>query len=162
MHTIGASILFMSLCVGCSDPTGRMSVASGPAAIGAQETAVQERFVSPALGVALDYPRGWTVSQEPLGATFRSPEGTLIRLARMESDPPGEDLAEPLPNVRCSLSTNAHGIALRVCVDTIARSDSGQFTVTAPDGTARRLVLTGPHISFAVFSAMVASVRLAS
>jgi hypothetical protein len=162
MHTTGASMLLLTHCIGCSDPTGGMSVASGPAAIGAQETAAQERFVSPALGVALDYPRGWTVSPDQLGATFLSPEGTLIRLARMEGDPPGEDFAERLPNVRCSLSTNAHGIALRVCVDTIARSDSAQFTVTARGGTARHFTLTGPHTRVDVFSAMVASVRRAS
>jgi hypothetical protein len=161
MHTTG-SMLLMIVCVGCSDPTGGLSVVSGPAAIGAQETAAQVAFVSPALGVALDYPRGWTVLQDPLGATFLSPESTSIRLARVEGDLPGEDLVDPLPNVRCSLSTNAHGIAVRVCLDTIARSDNAQFTVTAPGGTARRFTLSGPHTRVDVFSAMVASLRHAS
>ena len=125
----------------------------------------RQTFVSSKLGMAVDYPEGWTAAEQPSGATFKSPEGMLVQLTRIEpqasGDEPGDDMPERLPNTRCSTSTNAHGISALVCLDTISRTYSAEFALKPPDGTASRRfsLAAGLRVGYPIFSAMLASIR---
>jgi hypothetical protein len=142
-------------------------------AVGLTETAAargeggQRAFVSPSLGVALDYPDSWTAVEQGLDVTFKSPEGMVVHLTRIEQAAPGEkpgsDMPERLPNTRCSTSTNAYGVAALVCLDTISRTYTAGFALKPRgDDASRRFSLSaGLRVGYPIFGAMLASIRRA-
>lgn len=125
----------------------------------------QRAFVSSRLGVALDYPEGWTPVEQASDVTFKSPEGTVVHLTRIEpgasGEQPGNDMPERLPNTRCSTSANAHGVTALVCLDTISRTYTAGFALKprGEDAPRRFSLSAGLRVSYPIFSAMLASIR---
>ena len=162
MSIMVSAVWALALGVGLAESETRWQ-AQEPA--GKAAPAGYQTFVSSRLGVAVDYPEGWTASEQPSGATFKSPEGMPVHLMPIEQetagDQPGNDMPEWLPNTRCSTSTNAHGITALVCLDTISRTYTAGFAVKPPgEGASRRFSLSaGLRVGHAIFSAMLASIR---
>jgi hypothetical protein len=115
------------------------------------------------LQVALDYPPDWSVREQAAGVSFTSPQGAEILLTPVETGglSPEDYLTETqLPNTRCTSDTNAHGVAGRVCFDTISFSYTA-FLILKPAGDAERLLSlsTRSRESLQVFNTMIASAR---
>jgi hypothetical protein len=115
--------------------------------------------------VEIAYPGDWTVSQAGEAVEFRGPGGQAIALSRVDT---GSLTAEQylgnadMPNVRCRPGTTAAGLALRTCLDTIARSQIAYITVQPVAGGAPELMAltTGLRTNEpAVFGQMIDSVR---
>ncbi len=159
------------LALGVSHPA-RPTLApgqSGAPKAGAETDQIERTtFVSRELGISFERPADWTVGAQPSGVTLTSPQGVAIQLllvATGESAAAGEagsdDLASDrrLPNTRCSAATNAHGVEIRTCFDTISRSYTGDFTLGS-EGSARRFSLwMARRLDVRVFKAVLASVR---
>src|SRR5664279_586324 len=81
-----------------------------------------QTYTSPALGVALDYPKDWTVAEKGAWASFTSPQGVTIVLEgdqiRPTASPAGLD---------CSEVINANGQAAETCFDAAASRYSALF-----------------------------------
>ncbi len=163
MLTLISTTVVLALAAG-SEGT-RPGPAKGPAGPAKDEVG-RVTFVSRSLGVALDHPSDWTVSEQASEAIFRSPQGVVIRLAQIASASSSAAVAasddaslEGLPNTRCSSLTNTHGVEFRTCLDTISRSYTSEF-VLGSEGSARRLSLSmARRLDLQVFNALVASVR---
>jgi hypothetical protein len=115
------------------------------------------------LQVALDYPPDWSVREQAAGVTFTSPQGVEILLAPVDTGgiAPQDYLDETLlPNMRCTSDTNAHGVAVRICLDTISFSYTASLTLKASGGAGRLLSLsTRARANPQVFNTMTASAR---
>jgi hypothetical protein len=95
--------------------------------------------------------------------TFSSPPGGGVQLTRVDTQglPPETFLAETqLPNTRCSAATNAYDVAVRTCLDTLARTQIAYFILQPAQGPPQLLALTllkgGDR---QVFQRMIASIR---
>ena len=123
-------------------------------------------FVSANLVVAVDYPPDWSVSEQAVGVTFASPHGAMIQLTLIDTGglSPEDFLSEnPLPNTRCSSSTNTYGVTARTCFDTVSFSYVADLVVKPPFGSTRLLSLAmHGRDGLRVFNAMIASVRFVS
>jgi len=113
--------------------------------------------------VALEYPPDWSVRDQAVGVTLTSPQGAGILLAPVETGglAPQAYLDETLlPNTRCTSETNAHGVAMRICFDTISLSYT-TYMILKPTGGAERLLTlslqTRTHLQ--VFNMLMASMR---
>jgi len=118
------------------------------------------RYVSRALPVSLEYPSDWTLKEEDSAISFLSPKGGAILL---EVDGPAERSPEEsdLPNQRCSLRTNPHGVRARVCLDTLSMTWYAIFSLESRDGRSRQLTLATRGKGVAqVFDHMVDSLQL--
>jgi hypothetical protein len=163
MLTLVSTSVLLALAAGSGGT--RPGQAKGPAGPAKSEDG-RVTFVSRSLGVALDHPSDWTVSEQASVATFRSPQGITIRLAEIaNASSPAAEAArddaslERLPNTRCSSLSNAHGVEFRTCLDTISRSYTSEF-VLGSEGSARRLSLSmARRLDMQVFNALIASVR---
>lgn len=113
--------------------------------------------------IALDYPPDWSVLEQAARVTFTSPQGIEILLAAVETGglAPQDYLDETLlPNTRCTSGTNAHGVAVRNCFDTISFSYTAFLTLKPASGTERLLSLsTRARANLQVFNTMTASAR---
>ena len=112
--------------------------------------------------VAVDYPPEWSVREQAAGVVFTSPQGAQILLAAVETGglAPQDYLDETLlPNTRCTSGTNAHGVAVRACFDTISFSYT-TYLILKPAGAERLLSLsTGARATLQMFNTMTASAR---
>jgi hypothetical protein len=119
-------------------------------------------YVNSQWQVAVDYPPEWSVRDQVAGVVFTSPQGAQILLAAVDTGglTPQDYLDETLlPNTRCTSGTNAHGVAVRACFDTISFSYT-TFLILKPSGAGRLLSLsTGARASLEVFNTMTASAR---
>jgi hypothetical protein len=120
-------------------------------------------FTSTKLQAVVEFPPGWTAREDSLGVSFTSPAGAAIVLARVDtSGASAEDfLSETLlPNTRCSSSINAHGLSVRSCLDTIARSHFAYLFIKPAGGSERLWSLsTGSREPLDVFNAMIETVH---
>ena len=118
-------------------------------------------FVRKDWHVAIDYPPDWLVGEQESTVTFTSPQGATIAVGLLDSgnDTSGDEMRAL--NVYCSTSTNAFGIEMRTCLDTMSFTHMTDFSVSAPDGVARRFSVLMNGRNPAVFEAMLASVRAA-
>jgi hypothetical protein len=122
-------------------------------------------FTSAKLQAALEYPPDWIAREDSAGVTFTSPAGTAIVLAGVNTSgaSPADFLSETeLPNTRCSSSTNAHGLTVLSCLDTIARSHFA-YLFLKPAGASVRLwsLSTGSRGTLDVFNTMIETVHSA-
>ncbi|MEP7199366.1 MAG: hypothetical protein ABI874_06065 [Chloroflexota bacterium] len=96
---------------------------------------------------------------------FTAPNGVVTNLTRVDTGgvEPNEFINETLlPNTRCLPSGNAHGLAVRMCTDTIAFAQIANIVVKSADGATQLLALTTrSRGDVVIFRAMVESVRLA-
>ena len=122
-----------------------------------------QTFVSARWHVAVAYAPTWSVDERPEGVSFNSPPDGLVQLAPVATGAlsPEEYLSqEDLPNMRCSTSANASGLAVRVCFDSVAGSHTAEFIMTSPGGQQDLLTLAmAKRGDLPVFNAMVASLR---
>lgn len=122
-------------------------------------TAGWKTYTNSTLGIALDYPPDWSVTEQSDGATFTSPQGTTILLKASKADTSSNEFK--VGNQHCTSRTNAHGLAAEICGDTIAVNYSATFTIKAKDGSTQLLsISTSTHETGTVFEAMFNSVRL--
>lgn len=121
-------------------------------------------FIRKEWNLAMNYPSDWSVREQPNLVRFRSPQGSTIQMELTEADSSISDAEQrDLPNTRCTLNTNAHGVILRNCLDTISRSYHAIFSLKASSGVPQVFSLTMKSNAGAVqvFDAMLASVRAA-
>jgi hypothetical protein len=90
-----------------------------------------QTYTSPALGVAVDYPKDWAVTENGAGASFTSPQGVTIALeggqVRPTASPAGQD---------CSDVINTNGRTAETCFDAAASRYSALFKMPAGAATA--------------------------
>ena len=119
-------------------------------------------FTSTKLQAVLEYPPDWTAREDSAGVSFTSAAGTGIVLARVDTSgaSPENFLSEMLPNTRCSSSTNAHGMTVLSCLDTISRAHIAYLFIK-PAGRLDRVwsLTTGSRGSLDVFNTMIETVR---
>jgi len=156
----------LTLAVGLTESETRWQAQEPPGKTApARGEGGQRAFVSSSLGLALDYPEGWTAVEQTSDVTFKSPEGMVVHLTRIEQgasgEQPGNDMPERLPNTRCSTSTNAHGVAALVCLDTISRTYTAGFALQprGDDASRRFSLAAGFRVGYPIFSTMLASIR---
>ncbi|MBI4671202.1 MAG: hypothetical protein HY741_05985 [Chloroflexi bacterium] len=102
--------------------------------------------MSEKLGIALEYPPEWSTREDPAGVTFTL-RGAVIRLTALETrGANADDLAGAgdLGNTRCISFTNRHGVKIRSCLDTVARSYFAAFSFNAPGRARRAFSLSAP------------------
>jgi hypothetical protein len=120
-------------------------------------------LTSPNLRIAIDYPPGWSVSEQEAGVTFLSPKGEIIWLTAVQTGgvSPQDFLIEnELPNTRCSGKTNPFGVTVRICFDTISRNYIAYFILEQSADPVRLLALsTSSRMDLKVFDQMIASLR---
>lgn len=108
-------------------------------------------FTSPTMGVAVDYPAEWSVTEQGDAATFSSTKGLSIRLG------PARDQAG---GSQCTTLINASSLAANVCVDTASGLYSATFSLKLADGSTKVLMLsTTDFAAVDVYKVMINSVR---
>ncbi len=111
-------------------------------------------FTSLALGVAVDYPPGWSVTVQAAGATFVSPQGAAVLLA---INPGGE--SNPASS-GCNSLANAYGLTAIVCGDTKTGQYNASFTVRMADGASRQVTLsTTTSAALDAYKGMISSLH---
>jgi hypothetical protein len=116
-----------------------------------------QTFSSPTLGVAVDYPSNWSVSEQTDSATFTSPEGLTILLKMVKTNSGNNETM--LGNQRCTSRTNAYNLTADICVDTASFSYSAKFNLPG-DGTKQWLTLiTTTRATGTIFETMFDSLR---
>jgi hypothetical protein len=90
-----------------------------------------ETFTSTVLQVAVDYPKDWSVTENGAGASFTSPQGTIIMLEGAQSRPTASPAGQD-----CSTVINAYGQAAETCFDAAASRYSAVFKMPAGSPTA--------------------------
>lgn len=122
-------------------------------------------YTSTSLNLALEYPSDWVVAETRDQIQFRSPQGLLIQLDALATPAePGNPAESDLPNRLCETLTNAYGVTIQNCLDTIARARTAIFTLLSSDGKAREFVISlrGKGAPMTVFATVLSSVRPAS
>jgi hypothetical protein len=113
-----------------------------------------QTFTSAALGVAVDYPMDWAVTENNPGVSFTSPQGSTILLkvgnSNSSSSTPGQD---------CATLINAYGQTGEVCFDAATFSYSAVFKKTAGESTAWLTLSVMSREKPDVFLQMVDSLR---
>ena len=151
----------------CATVIGTLAVAdrdTGPENDGpGREIAGQPAtFVSVNLGIAFAYPRNWKAAEEPSGVRLTGPNGSSLVIDRLDGDSGSENETD-LPNTRCGSRTNAYGTPIRTCLDTVARSTSAWFEVTAPAGNRQSYrISTRGAVSRQAIAVVVDSMRSVS
>jgi hypothetical protein len=118
-----------------------------------------QTFTSATLGVTVDYPSDWSVTEESDGATFTSPQGTTILLSKaVGANRDNNEMR--IGNRYCTSRTNTNNLTADVCIDTASYSYSATFTLKSVDGSVQRLTLTmTTRQTASVFEGMFNSIR---
>lgn len=128
----------------------KIPIGSGPGA-SAASTAGWQTFASPALGVAIDYPQAWSVSEASGAVTFTSPEGLAILLqAEKNPDTTGWD---------CATLINMRGQAGETCYQAATFSYRAVFSKPADASSAALTLSVTSRERPAVFFQMFDSFR---
>jgi hypothetical protein len=118
-----------------------------------------QTFTSSALGIALDYPSDWSVSEEVDGVLFTSPQGATILLNVVETDSENDETR--IGNQRCTSRTNLYGLTADICVGNSSFTYTATITLQLADGSTQGLSLsTKTRTTGDVFEEMFNSVRL--
>jgi hypothetical protein len=117
-----------------------------------------QTFTSPTLGVAVDYPVDWSVTEQTDSATFTSPQGTtiLLKLVKLNSN----NNETMLGNQRCTSRTNAYNLTADICAETVSFSYSAKFTLPGSGSTQGLTLMTTTRAAGTVFESMFNSLRL--
>jgi hypothetical protein len=89
-------------------------------------------FTSPELGAAVDYPSGWSATQQGNIITFQAPQGQIIRL---------QPATPETPDSKCTSLINASGLTVNACVNTATGLYNASFGVSGADGSTQNLML---------------------
>ena len=123
-------------------------------------TEAWKTFTSSSLGVALDYPSDWKLTEGLEGATFTAPNGGTIELKPGAAGVRSNEIKTG--NQRCVSRINPHDLSAEVCVSTASFFYTANFNLPNAEGTMQRVILlTQTRIVAEVFEAMFNSVRLA-
>ncbi len=118
---------------------------------GASAPSGWKTFVSNSLGVAIDYPGDWTLSEQADGVTFTSPQGEAVQLNPAQ---PGSSSGQ------CSILTNSRGVSINACFDSNTEVYSAQLA--GSDGTSPHglMLSTSSKEALDIYRQMLDSVRL--
>lgn len=110
------------------------------------------------LGVAIDYPEGWRISDQADGVSFLSPQGEKIQLQSLVRGSSG-----PSPTSgteQCAALVNSYGVDVNACVEPGSDRYSAEFALPGTDNPARPLVLsTTDKSALEVYQQMLESLR---
>ena len=84
-----------------------------------------QTFHSAALGVSLDLPASWSVTQQPGELTLLAPDGITILVKKIQPGGPSEIRTG---TERCTSRVNAHNQTAQVCVNSTVFSYSAKFS----------------------------------
>jgi hypothetical protein len=116
-------------------------------------------FTSAELGVTVDYPADWSVSEDAGVAAFKSPAGVVIKLNADRANPDKNELK--IGNRYCTSRTNKSHLTADICVDNAAFIYTAKFALHLADGSTHWITLsTQARAAGNVFEAMFNSVRL--
>ena len=99
-----------------------------------------QTFTSSALGIALDYPLDWSVTEQTDSIIFTSPQGTTITL--QVSNTLRDSNETKIGNQRCTSRTNLYGLTADICVGNSSFIYTATFTLQLGDGSTQLLTLT--------------------
>ena len=117
-------------------------------------------FVSAEWHLAVDYPADWSINEDSDAVWFQSGKGEGIRLSRFTSDTPSEPARNRREReMRCSETTNVHGVKANVCVESVSGAYRADFLVKAGKSGEWHLLLETHTRGPEAFQAMVASLR---
>jgi hypothetical protein len=115
-------------------------------------------YSSAALGVTVNYPPDWTVTEQADTATFTSPQDATINL--QAANPGGANNEFRIGNQYCTTRTNSHQQTARVCADNASFTYSATFTLQAAGGSTHGVILiTKTRSAGTIFEAMIDSLR---
>ena len=118
-----------------------------------------QTYTYSALGISIDYPSEWAITEQPDGAIFTSPQGTTISLKESKTNINSNEFK--IGNQHCTSRTNAHNLTATICGDTISINYSATFSIKSTDGSTQWLVLsTTTRETASVFETMFNTVRL--
>ena len=116
-------------------------------------------FTSSSLGVALDYPPDWKLTEGSQEATFTAPNGGTIELKPGAAGVRGNEIKTG--NQRCTTRTNEHDLRAEVCVSTASFFYTANFNLQKADGSAQSVILLTQTRTVAdAFEAMFNSLRI--
>jgi len=116
-------------------------------------------FTRSALGVSLEYPSDWSVTEGTDSVAFTSPKGATIQLKLNTANVNNDEFK--VGNQYCTSRTNQHHLTADICVDHASFTYIAQFALQQEDGSTQRLTLmTTTRATGEVFEAMFNSVQL--
>jgi len=134
---------------------GNTSTSSTPVPISTENW---QMYTNNSLGITVDYPTDWSISEQDDGAIFSSPTNSTIQLKVTNANSSGNEIR--IINQRCTSQTNAYNLTADICVENSPFSYTAKFAVKSPDGSAQWLTLTTTARDTAIFfHAMFNSVR---
>ena len=145
-----------------SPPIVLTPVQGNPANVGPTPTPLStenwKTFSSASLGVAVDYPANWSVTEQSGEATFTSPQGATIKL--QAANPSGQNNEFRIGNQYCTTRTNKYNQTAEVCADNSSFTYSATFTLSSTGSSPRGLMLiTKDRSSGKIYEAMIDSLR---
>jgi hypothetical protein len=136
---------------------GNTSTSSTPVPLSTENW---QTYKNAALGIAVDYPPDWSITEQSDGAIFTSPVNTTILLKQESTNQDSNEIR--IGNTRCTSRMNSNNLTAEVCVDTASFTYTAKFTLPFADGSTRWLTLsTKTRTTGDVFEVMFNSVRLA-
>ena len=119
-----------------------------------------QTFSSSNLGVAIDYPPDWSVTEQADGAIFTSPQGAQILLQSTPVNNAGNGINNS--NGQCTNLINSYGLTAEICFDTASKVYSAEFNIkSAGDSTQLLTLSTSNHEALETYKEMLNSLRLA-
>lgn len=117
-----------------------------------------QTFTSTALGVTVNYPPDWSVSEETGAVIFTSPKGATIQLKPDTTNRSNKGFKTG--NQYCTSRANEHGQTAEVCVDRASFTYSARFAIQKADSSIQQVTLTTKtRTAGEVFEAMFNSLQ---
>ena len=132
---------------------GNTSTSSTPVPLSTENW---QTYKNAALGIAVDYPTDWAITEQGDGAIFSSPANTTIQLKITTTN--SNEIR--IVNQRCLSQTNAYNMTVDTCVENSPFSYTAKFSIKSLNGSAQWLnLMTTARDTATVFHAMFNSVR---
>ena len=96
-----------------------------------------QTFTDPDLGIAVDHPADWSVSQHGGGTTFTSPQSSQILLDSMEAVNENSKASQT-----CATLVNSYGLSLTTCFDTASNLYSAETQIKIDSGSLKSVTLS--------------------
>ena len=89
------------------------------------------------VGIAVDHPADWSVSQHGGETTFTSPQGSQILLDSIEAGNENSTASQP-----CATLVNSYGLSLTTCFDTASNLYSAETQIKTAGGSLKSVTLS--------------------
>jgi hypothetical protein len=145
-----------------SPPIVLTPIQGNPANVGPTPTPLStagwKTFSSASLGVAIDYPADWSVTEQSNEATFTSSQGAAVKLQATNTNGPNDEFR--IGNQYCTSRTNKYNQTAEVCADNSSFTYSATFMLSSTGNSPHDVMLiTKDRSAGKIYEAMIDSLR---